>query len=43
MLGYIDVNLKVTSILHKEAKVKARVRMKAKEYVEARLKFFQTM
>lgn len=43
MLGYRSVNLKVTSIVHKETKVKARVRMKAKEYVEAKLKFFQTM
>jgi hypothetical protein len=38
MLGYRGVNLKVTSIVHKEAKVKARVRMKSKEYVATRLK-----
>ncbi len=42
MLGYRGVNLKVTSIVHKETKVKASVRMKAKEYVATRLKKSQT-
>jgi hypothetical protein len=30
MLGYRGVNLKVTSIVHKKSKVKAKVKMKAK-------------
>ncbi len=35
-LGYKGVNLKITSLIHKETKVKTRAKMKAKEHISAR-------
>jgi len=36
-LGYKGINLKITSLIHKETKVMTRAKMKAKGHISARL------